>query len=106
MDGGGGATGPGSMNSTAGFGASFHVYLNPQQTTVHDEDGDSYDRDSFDCVAGRLPGLRGEQSQAQSAGSSRCLRHDPRGARISVNGAHADADVPYRDAEGSRRHLS
>ncbi|WP_406161902.1 hypothetical protein OG806_39785 [Streptomyces sp. NBC_00882] len=50
MDGGGGTTSPGYMNSTADFGASFHVYLNPDQTLVHDKDGDSYSRDSFDYI--------------------------------------------------------
>ncbi|MBU7600805.1 hypothetical protein JGS22_025085 [Streptomyces sp. P38-E01] len=50
MDGGGGTTGPGYMNSTADFGASFHVYLNPDQTAAHDHDGDSYNRDSFDYI--------------------------------------------------------
>jgi hypothetical protein len=50
MDGGDGTTGPGYMNSTAEFGASFHVYLNPEQTAVHDHDGDSYSRDTFNYI--------------------------------------------------------
>ncbi|GAP47060.1 hypothetical protein [Streptomyces azureus] len=50
MDGGDGTTGPGYMNSTAEFGASFHVYLNPEQTAVHDHDGDSYNRDIFNYI--------------------------------------------------------
>ncbi|MFD8544662.1 hypothetical protein [Streptomyces sp. NPDC059649] len=57
MDGGGGSTGPGYMNATAEFGASFHVYLNPEQTGVlddgtgvQDDDGDSYSRDSFNSI--------------------------------------------------------
>ena len=51
MDGGDGATGPGYMNSTADFGASFHVYLNPEQTAVQDDgDGASHNRDSFDYI--------------------------------------------------------
>ncbi|WP_369179628.1 hypothetical protein [Streptomyces mutabilis] len=47
MDDGGGSTGPGYMNASADFGASFHVYLNPEETGVEDDDGDSYSRDAF-----------------------------------------------------------
>lgn len=52
MDGGSGTTGPGYMNSTAEFGASFHVYLNPEGRIDHnvDHDGDSDSRDSFDYI--------------------------------------------------------
>ncbi|MGA5207851.1 hypothetical protein [Streptomyces variegatus] len=50
IDGGGGTTGPGYMNNTAEFGASFHVYLNPEQTAVQDDDGDSYNRDAFNYI--------------------------------------------------------
>ncbi|WP_141579583.1 hypothetical protein [Actinomadura sp. WMMA1423] len=50
MDGGDGSTGPGFMNSTDEFGASFHVYLNPDETAVLHEDGESYNRDVFDYI--------------------------------------------------------
>ncbi|MCX2928066.1 hypothetical protein [Streptomyces sp. NEAU-W12] len=50
MEGGGGTTGPGYMNSSAEFGASFHVYLDPEQTAAQDDDGDSYNRDAFDYI--------------------------------------------------------
>jgi hypothetical protein len=47
---GGGSTGPGYMNASADFGASFHVYLNPEETGVEDEDGNSYSRDAFNYI--------------------------------------------------------
>ncbi|MGA8117994.1 MAG: hypothetical protein WCA46_30530 [Actinocatenispora sp.] len=50
MDGGDGTTGPGYMNSTAEFGASFHVYLNPDETAVQFDDHESHSRDSFDYI--------------------------------------------------------
>ncbi|GAA5611270.1 hypothetical protein CP981_01300 [Streptomyces platensis] len=50
MNGGDGTTGPGYMNSTDEFGASFHVYLNPEGTAVEHHDGDSNSRDSFDYI--------------------------------------------------------
>jgi hypothetical protein len=51
MDGGGGVTGPGYMNSTDEFGASFHVYLNADETAVEaDDQGSSYSRDAFDYI--------------------------------------------------------
>ncbi|MBO8191089.1 hypothetical protein ITI46_05185 [Streptomyces oryzae] len=50
LDGGDGITGPGYMNSTAEFGASFHVYLNPDETAVQREDNESYSRDRFKYV--------------------------------------------------------
>lgn len=50
MDGGEGTTGPGYMNSTAEFGASFHVYLNPEGTAVASPDSESHSRDSFNYI--------------------------------------------------------
>jgi hypothetical protein len=50
MDGGGGTTGPGYMNSTAEFGASFHVYLNPDETAVPSEDSESLSRNAFNYI--------------------------------------------------------
>lgn len=51
MDGGDGTTGPGFMNSTDEFGASFHVYLNPDETAVQaDDDDESDNRNAFDYI--------------------------------------------------------
>ncbi|MEV4005879.1 hypothetical protein [Actinomadura sp. NPDC049753] len=50
MDGGEGPTGPGFINTTDDFGASFHVYLNPDETTVLLDDGESRDRNVFDYI--------------------------------------------------------
>ncbi len=50
MNGGDGTTGPGYMNSTAEFGASFHVYLNPDDSSVQRDDGESHNRNAFDYI--------------------------------------------------------
>lgn len=50
MDGGDGITGPGFMNSTDEFAASFHVYLNPDETAVLVDDGESHNRNTFDYI--------------------------------------------------------
>lgn len=50
MNGGDGTTGPGFMNTTDEFGASFHVYLNPDETAVEPHDGESHSRDAFDYI--------------------------------------------------------
>ncbi|XVQ07488.1 hypothetical protein ACQP1W_33480 [Spirillospora sp. CA-255316] len=50
MNGGDGTTGPGFMSSTDEFGASFHVYLNPDETSVQVNDGDSHNRNTFDYI--------------------------------------------------------
>ena len=50
MNGGDGTPGPGFMNSTDEFGASFHVYLNPDETSVQFDDGDSHNRNVFDYI--------------------------------------------------------
>ncbi len=50
MNGGDGTTGPGFMNSTDEFGASFHVYLNPDETFVEIDDGESHTRNAFDYI--------------------------------------------------------
>ncbi len=50
MDGGGGTTGPGYMNASSDFGASFHVYLNPGETAVESSDSASHSRDAFNYI--------------------------------------------------------
>jgi hypothetical protein len=50
MNGGDGTTGPGFMNSTDEFGASFHVYLNPDDTFLQIDDGESHSRNVFDYI--------------------------------------------------------
>jgi hypothetical protein len=50
MNGGDGTTGPGFMNSTDEFGASFHVYLNPDETAAQIDDGESHNRNVFDYI--------------------------------------------------------
>jgi hypothetical protein len=50
MNGGDGTTGPGFMNSTDEFGASFHVYLNPDETFAQIDDGESHNRNVFDYI--------------------------------------------------------
>ncbi|MES9540689.1 MULTISPECIES: hypothetical protein [unclassified Actinomadura] len=50
MDGGDGTTGPGFVNSTDEFGASFHVYLNPDETAIEINDGESHNRNVFDYI--------------------------------------------------------
>ncbi|MGP3975947.1 hypothetical protein ACTWQF_18500 [Streptomyces sp. 8N114] len=55
LDGGDGTTGPGFMNNTDAFGASFHVYLNPDQTLPQPHDGKSHNRDAFDYITEDTP---------------------------------------------------
>lgn len=50
MNGGDGTTGPGFINSTDEFAASFHVYINPDETSVDLDDGESHNRNAFDYV--------------------------------------------------------
>ncbi|WP_139131754.1 hypothetical protein [Streptomyces sp. WMMB 714] len=38
------------MNSSADFGAGFHVYLNPGETAVESSDSTSHSRDSFNYI--------------------------------------------------------
>ncbi|MFE9651361.1 hypothetical protein ACFYO0_46290 [Streptomyces sp. NPDC006365] len=55
LDGGDGTTGPGFMNTTDDFGASFHVYLNPDHTIPKSHDGASHNRDVFDYITETTP---------------------------------------------------
>ena len=50
LDGGEGTTGPGFINSTDEFGASFHVYLNEDETAAQLDDGESHNRNAFDYI--------------------------------------------------------
>jgi hypothetical protein len=50
LNGGDGTTGPHFMNSTDEFGASFHVYLNPDESAPQIDDGESHSRNAFDFI--------------------------------------------------------